>query len=53
VLRNGEIAAELPANSTTYAETINLLSGQSVGYQIQAFNEAGQSTSNVATITCP
>lgn len=53
VLRNGEVAAELPANSTSYAETINLLSGQSVGYQIQAFNEAGQSTSNVATMTCP
>jgi hypothetical protein len=53
VLRNGEVAAELPANSTTYAETINLLSGQSVGYQIQAFNAAGQSTSNTATMTCP
>lgn len=53
VLRNGEIAAELPANSTTYAETINLLSGQSVGYQIQAFNEAGQSVSGVATMSCP
>lgn len=53
VLRNGEVAAELPANSTTYSETINLLSGQSVGYQIQAFNAAGQSTSSVATMTCP
>lgn len=53
VLRNGEIAAELPPDSTAFAETINLLSGQSVGYQIQAYNEAGQSASNVATMTCP
>lgn len=53
VLRNGEVAAELPANSTFYAETINLLSGQSVSYQIQAFNEAGQSASSTATMTCP
>lgn len=52
VLRNGEVAAELPANATTYFETINLLSGQSVGYQIQAFNASGQSTSTVATMTC-
>ncbi len=53
VLRNGEVAAELPANSSTYSETISLLSGQSVGYQIQAFNAAGQATSSVATMTCP
>lgn len=53
VLRNGEIAAELPANSTTYFETINLLSGQSVSYQIQSFNAIGQATSSTATISCP
>jgi hypothetical protein len=53
VIRNGEPVAELPENSTTFSETINLTSGQSVSYQIQAFNEAGQSTSNVATMTCP
>jgi hypothetical protein len=52
VLRNGEVAAELPANTTTYFETINLLSGQSVGYQIQAFNASGQATSTIATMTC-
>jgi hypothetical protein len=52
VLRNGEVAAELPSNTTTYFETINLLSGQSVGYQIQAFNASGQATSTIATMTC-
>jgi uncharacterized protein YraI len=53
VIRNGERAAELPANSSTYSETISLLSGQSVSYQIQAYNAAGQSTSRTATMTCP
>jgi hypothetical protein len=53
ILRNGEIAAELPANSTSYAETITLYSGQSVGYQIQAYNLIGQSKSSVASMTCP
>lgn len=53
ILRNGEIAAELPANSTNFSETIALNSGQSVGYQIQAYNLIGQSISSTAKITCP
>jgi hypothetical protein len=53
ILRNGETVADLPANSTYFAETIPLLSGQNVGYQIQAFNQAGESNSSTASITCP
>ncbi len=53
VLRNGELIAELPANSTYFAETITLLSGQSVGYQIQAYNPIGETNSAVASMTCP
>lgn len=53
ILRNGEIAAELPANTTNFAETIPLNSGQSVGYQIQAYNLIGESNSATASITCP
>ena len=53
ILRNGEVAAELPANSTYFAETIPLLSGQNVGYQIQAYNQAGETNSSTASITCP
>lgn len=53
VLRNSEVAAELPANSTYFAETITLISGQSVGYQIQSYNPAGEANSTVATMTCP
>jgi hypothetical protein len=53
ILRNREIIAELPANSTFFAETIELLSGQNVAYQIRAYNLIGETDSAVATITCP
>jgi hypothetical protein len=53
IYRNGNVVAELPANSTSYAETITLLSGQSVSYQIEAFNPSGAARSGVATMTCP
>lgn len=53
VIRNGEKIADLPANSTTFSEVITLSSGQSVGYQIQVFNSAGEATSNTASFACP
>ena len=53
ILRNNEIIAELPKDSTFFAETIPLLSGQSVGYQIRAYNLIGGADSAVASITCP
>lgn len=53
VIRNGEAVADLPSNSTTFSEVIPLSSGGSVSYQIQAFNSAGESTSNTASFTCP
>jgi hypothetical protein len=53
ILRNSEKVAELTANSTYFAETIDLLSGQSVAYQIQAYNESGETNSPAANITCP
>lgn len=53
ILRNGERVAELPENTVYFAETIDLNSGQSVAYQVQGFNEAGESSSATANITCP
>jgi hypothetical protein len=52
VFRNNEQVAELPANSTEFTETITLLSGQSVGYYIVAFNEVGNTSSKSITLTC-
>jgi hypothetical protein len=52
VFRNNELAAELPANNTEFIETISLLSGQSVGYYIVAFNAAGDTSSKTITLSC-
>lgn len=52
VFRNNELAIELPANSTSFGETITLLAGQSVGYYIVAFNGAGETSSKSITLTC-
>lgn len=53
ILRNDEIIAELPANSTFFGEAIALLSGQSAAYQVRTYNLIGETDSAVATITCP
>ena len=53
ILRNDEKVTELPADSTYFAETIDLLTGENVQYQIQAYNESGESNGPTASITCP
>jgi hypothetical protein len=53
IIRNGEKAAELPANSTYFAETIDLASGKSVEYQVQAYNQSGEANSPIVKIACP
>ncbi len=52
VIRNGDLVAELPENSTTFQETISLLAGQSVGYNVIAFNTIGSNSSSLITLTC-
>lgn len=53
ILRNNEVILELPANSTNFAETLELDSGQSVGYIVRAYNLVGETDSAPVTITCP
>jgi hypothetical protein len=53
ILRDGDKVAELPTNSTYFAETIDLLTGETVEYQIQAYNEIGETNSSTASMTCP
>ncbi|MEW6401823.1 MAG: hypothetical protein AB1649_08495, partial [Chloroflexota bacterium] len=53
ILRNGEVVTELPANTTHFEETIKLASEQSVGYQVQAYNDQGEGNGPVATMACP
>jgi uncharacterized protein YraI len=52
VYRNGQVAVELPPNSTQFSETISLLPGQSAGYNIEVYNLIGKASSKVITITC-
>lgn len=52
VVRNDVVIAELPANTIEFKETITLLSGQTVGYSIIAFNGAGSNSSKTITLGC-
>jgi uncharacterized protein YraI len=52
VIRNGNVIAELPENTTQFSETISLLSGQSVGYAVEAFNGIGTSSSKTIALYC-
>jgi len=52
ILRNGEIIAELPVDSVQFNESITLLSGQSVGYNVIAFSVNESDTSSLITLTC-
>lgn len=52
VLRNGQVIAELPADSTTYSESITLIPGEKTIYQIQAYNATGSTTSSPISFTC-
>ena len=53
ILRNGELIADLAANTTFFGETIALNSGQSVEYIIRAYNTVGETDSSPVTVTCP
>jgi hypothetical protein len=52
ILRDGLQAAELPAGSTTYTETIPMPGSQSAEYYIQAYNISGSASSSVIKLTC-
>lgn len=52
VVRNDVIIAELSPGTIEFKETITLLSGQSVGYYIIAYNSLGQVQSKTITLTC-
>ena len=47
IVRDGWQAAELPAGSTTYAETISMPVSQSAEYYVQAYNATGSANSSV------
>jgi len=52
VIRDNVVVAELPANSTSYTETILLDSGESATYIIEAYNAVGSGMSTPIKLTC-
>jgi hypothetical protein len=52
VLRDGESIAELAANSSSYTETIALLSGESVEYYLQVYGPGGTASALIGKLTC-
>jgi len=52
VFRNGELVAELPANSTTYTDLITLNTGDSAEYYIQVYNATSTANSSLMKVAC-
>jgi hypothetical protein len=53
ILANGQVIAELPANTTTYTQSIQLTSGQSAEFYIQVHSPNGSANTRVGTVSCP
>jgi hypothetical protein len=52
VLRNGQVIAELPANSNSYSESITMFAGDNAVYQIEVYNITGSVLSSEISVTC-
>jgi hypothetical protein len=52
VFRNGEQAAELAANSTTYTDTVEVSGDQSLEYYLQVYSPSGTANSSVMRMKC-
>ncbi len=50
IFRNGEQIAELPANSTSYTDTLS--AGQNLEYYVQVFGPSGTTNSSVMKVGC-
>ncbi len=52
VFRNGNRIADLPANSTTYTDIVNISPGEQITYSVQAYNDVGASSQLTITSLC-
>jgi hypothetical protein len=52
ILRDGWQAAELPADSTNYTETILMPANRGAEYSVQAYNATGSASMSVERVTC-
>jgi len=52
IYRGDERVMDLPVNSTTYSETINVEAGEDITYRIEVFNNTGTSSSSIISFSC-
>jgi len=52
IFRDGEVLAELPANSTSYVDTMTLEFGEDPEYYLQVYSPGGSATSYVMQTNC-
>jgi hypothetical protein len=52
IIRNGEQLVELPANSTTYTDVIAVDTGKGTTYRVDAYNDAGVSSTSTISLKC-
>jgi len=52
IIRNGEVVAELPAGANAFNDSIPLVKGEKMIYQIEIFNSGGSSFSLEFSFTC-
>lgn len=52
VFRDGEMVAELPANSTSFAEAIPMLAGESATYYLQIYSPGGSANGSLIKVGC-
>ncbi len=52
IIRNGEVVAELPAEANAFNDSIPLVTGEKMIYQIEVFNSGGSSFSLEFSFTC-
>ena len=51
--RDGGLVADLPANTTSYTDSIAVDSGQGTTYRIEAYNTTGTASTSTISISCP
>lgn len=52
IIRDGAQIAELPANSTTYADVIAVDTGKGATYRVDAYNASGTSSTSTVPLKC-
>lgn len=52
IYRNGESVAELPPNSSTFTEVVDVVSGENLTYLIEVVSSAGVTRSSPISISC-